>query len=149
GSCGNPLEAISSALGGEQGVISSYIGDEQGEQEAYQAELNQRKNDEDIEECLHKTDDEMFQIGAARDTVTRAVQDVENAKFALDAEENAIRGWLDASAGQLATEASLTATPPHLHYWLDENIAVYHRHMEYARRLTYLAVRAFEYESQQ
>src|SRR5262249_42635051 len=46
-------------------------------------------------------------------------------------------------------EDSLVATPPHLHYWLDEDISAYHRHMEYARRLTYLALRAFEYESQQ
>jgi len=33
--------------------------------------------------------------------------------------------------------------------WLDEDITAYHRHLAYARRLTYLALRAFEYEAQQ
>jgi len=51
--------------------------------------------------------------------------------------------------GDIEVEQNLPRVLPHHHYWLSDHIDNYRRHFRYAQRLTYLALRAFEYESQQ
>jgi hypothetical protein len=122
---------------------------EEAAQARYQEVVAERRDEEDLAACFHNVDNQKFAIDAAKDVMTRAGQDVTNAQFQLDNDRNAIEGLLDAAAGQLALEATLDSSPPHHHFWLDTEISDYHRHVTYARRLTYLALRALEYESQQ
>jgi hypothetical protein len=122
---------------------------EQREREDYDALVQKRSHDADVADCYHKVDDERFAITSAQDTLTRASQQVIAATAQLEDDVNALVGLVDEAEGQLAIENGIDGTPPHLHYWLDQDISDYHRHMEYARRLTYLALRALEYEAQQ
>lgn len=138
------------ALGAIGGFFEAQLAeDEAAEKERYQAQILARSHALDMMECFHKVDSEKFAIDAAGDAIKRAHQQVQVATYDLDNLRNAISGIVDEAAGQLAIEAGIDSTPPHLHYWLDLEISDFHRHMEYARRLTYLALRAFEYESQQ
>src|SRR5262249_14566022 len=108
-----------------------------------------RLDRQEVQACVQKADNEKFAIDAARDTIRRAAEQTEAALFALVDDRGTVAGLAGEGAGQLAREATIDRTPPHLHYWLDQSISSYHAHMAYARRLTYLAVRAYEYESQQ
>lgn len=117
-------------------------------EDAYEVEKQARQHEEDIDACVHKADDEKFAIDAARDTINRATEQTRTAFFGLADDGSAVTGIANEGAGQLALEATIDRTPPHLHYWLDQSISAYHAHMTEARRLTYLAVRAFEYEQQ-
>ncbi|HEX3477066.1 MAG TPA: hypothetical protein VHT91_18710 [Kofleriaceae bacterium] len=118
------------------------------EEDAYEVEKQSRQHQEDIDACVHKADGEKFAIDAARDTINRATEQTRTALFGLGDDGSTVTGIANEGAGQLGLEATIDRTPPHLHYWLDQSISAYHAHMTEARRLTYLAVRAFEYEQQ-
>jgi hypothetical protein len=133
----------------EKGVIPFLAGSEADEREAYERSKLERDNELVIEDCYYEVENQKFAMDAAVDVIQRALQDVVNAQHQLANDLNQIAGIVDAAAGQLAVEAELTSTPPHHHFWLDEDISDYHRHFAYAKRLTYLALRALEYESQQ
>jgi hypothetical protein len=121
----------------------------QQEQDRYQLEVSARSNALDIKECYHKADNDEFAIKAANDTVLRAKEAVSGALFGLDDATATLAALASEAKGQVSLEAAINRTPPHLHYWLDNKIDTYNRHMTLARRLTYMAVRAFEYEAQQ
>ncbi|MEO7733516.1 MAG: hypothetical protein ABIY55_21310, partial [Kofleriaceae bacterium] len=142
------VSGLAHSLGINLGFQSNEL-QQQKENDDNQAVLEARSHDLDIAECYHRVDNEKFTIDAARDVITRGVQAVATAVFGLDNDNNELLGLIDEAAGQLAVEAGIDGTPPHLHFWLDQDISDYQRHLEYARRLTYLALRAFEYEAQQ
>ena len=120
----------------------------QAEQTSYQEGVLHRSDDVTIAKCYHEVDNEKFQIDTARDQITLTQQQLVDTTARFTNDTILVGGIASEAAGQIATEQGLDATPPHLHYWLDQSISEYHRHLEYARRLTYLALRAFEYESQ-
>lgn len=145
--------ALPVVVAGAASLIDKAAGDRASEvalssEDAYQVEKQARQHEEEIDECVHKADDEKFSIDAARDTISRAAEQTRAAFFGLADDGNTVTGIANEGAGQLAREATIDRTPPHLHYWLDQSISAYHAHMTEARRLTYLAVRAFEYEQQ-
>jgi hypothetical protein len=119
------------------------------EQNAYELEKAVRGSNASLEACYQKADLKKFAFDAARDTIRSAAQQTRAAALAFADAANLVAALAAEGAGQLAIESTINRTPPHLHYWLDQSISSYHAHMAYARRLTYLAVRAFEYESQQ
>lgn len=122
--------------------------DLQGEEDAYQAAVVASKAREEVAACVQKAGTEKFAIDAARDTIRRATEQTRAAMFSLADDRSTVAGIANEATGQLAIESAIDRTPPHLHYWLDQDISAYHAHMAEARRLTYLAVRAFEYEQQ-
>ena len=121
----------------------------QQEQDAYQLEVAARSVALDVKECFHKADNDEFAIRAANDIILRANEAVVAAVFALNDARASLTALASEAKGQVGLESSIDRTPPHLHYWLDNAIDTYNRHMVLARRLSYLAVRAYEYEAQQ
>lgn len=121
----------------------------QAEEDSYALEIDASKGNEQVEACMQKAENEKFSIDAARDTIKRAAEQTRAALYALDDDANTVAAVAAQGIGQLTIESEIGRTPPHLHYWLDQSISAYHTHMAYAQRLTYLAVRAYEYESQQ
>jgi hypothetical protein len=122
---------------------------EQRAHEQYQIVVQQRSAELDLMECFHEADNQKFAIDAARDIIERAQQDVTLALFRLGAARDEVTALVAEAVGQIAVEESIDRTPPHHHFWLADHIDEYHRHLRHARRLTYLALRALEYESQQ
>jgi hypothetical protein len=102
----------------------------------------------DLLDCFHKADNDKFAIDAAVNTVNRAMGEANAAGQALADDFGQVQAIAAEAQGQIGREATLDRIPPHLHYWLDTDIATYQSHMKNLRRLTYLAVRTFEYEGQ-
>lgn len=102
-----------------------------------------------VKDCFHQVSNLQFSVDAAKATVIRAGQQASAAIFAFNQAQDELSALLVEAKGKIGLETNLDRTPPHLHYWLDNKISTYSRHMTYARRLVYLAVRAFEYEGQQ
>jgi hypothetical protein len=99
--------------------------------------------------CFHGADNYKFTIDASRDVITRAVHDTKVTVLRLQNLQAEITALLDQATGDLALEKAMVRVLPHHHFWLDDHIDGYRRHFRYAQRLTYLALRAFEYEAQQ
>jgi hypothetical protein len=116
--------------------------------DAYNALAARRSHQLDLMTCNHEADNHKFAIDAARDVVKRSYHDGVAALHALEDASSQVRGIAAQAVGELALEANLVRTPPHHHYWLDQHIEDYRRYMARARRLTFLAVRAHEHESQ-
>jgi hypothetical protein len=127
---------------------SQFATAEQEENDSYNEEVMHRNHDETLATCFHDVDNEKYQIDNARDQLLLAKQQLENATHQLSVEVDQVGSITSIALGQLATEDTLSATPPHLHFWLDQSISDYHSHLAAARRLTYLALRALEYEAQ-
>ena len=102
-----------------------------------------------VKDCFHQSDNTKFAIDAAHGTIARAAHQSVAAMQAFTQAQDDIDAALVAARGQIGLETNLDRTPPHLTFWVDEKIAAYAREMAYARRILYLAVRAYEYESQQ
>ncbi len=123
--------------------------DEQEAEEQHQRVMEARSHELDLMSCYHGADNQKFAIDASRDVIKRAYHDVMAAMFALENAKNELTSLVDEAAGEIAVEETIDRTPPHHHFWLDDHIDAYRRHLRYARRLTYLTLRSFEYESQQ
>jgi len=121
---------------------------EQAEQSSYNEEVLHRSHEATLANCYHDADNEKYQIDNARDQVLLAKQELENTTHQLSVELDTVRGITNVALGELAQYATLAGSPPQLHFWLDQSISDYHGHLEAARRLTYLALRALEYEAQ-
>lgn len=92
---------------------------------------------------------ELIGVNSAIARAQRASTDLTRAAAELrNQQDRAQRAW----AGGVATLVELTeldTRPPTQDYWLDERVDTFVRRMRLARRATYLAVRAVEYEYQQ
>lgn len=143
----NSINTVTRNLGIEIGFHSNELA-QQKEIEDNDAVMQARSHELDIEECYHKVDNEWFAIGASFDVMTHGMQALVAATSGVQDAETTLSALAVEAAGQLALETAVDRTPPHLHYWLGSAIDAYNRHMKGARRLTYLAVRAYEYEAQ-
>ena len=129
----------------KQGIASS----EAEELDMYQQVVQARSAELDIMSCYHGADTYKFAIDAAHDVTKSTLQDIQEAGAGLMAAHDELAALVDEARGQIAVEQGLDRTPPSHHFWLDDHIEKYRRHLRYGRRLTYLAVRSLEYESQQ
>jgi hypothetical protein len=115
---------------------------------AFQGGLQWQRGKADVMACHVGAGTKHAAIGAAVDLMQKAAQAMTAAAFGLGNAQSSVAAMADEGSAQISREATIDRTPPHLHYWLDDDIKTYQRDMSYARRLTYLALRAFEYESQ-
>jgi hypothetical protein len=122
---------------------------EQNAAAAYDEVVQARSNELDLMACYHTADMQKFAFDEANDVIKRAYHDTQNAMATLDNTKTLLAALVDEARSQLAIEEGIDRTPPHHHYWLHDDIDSYDRHMVYARRLSYLALRAFEWESQE
>jgi hypothetical protein len=142
GMIGGGLKGISDGIG--QGFDVEI----QRRQRAHQLVLTKRANQADIVACWNEADQ-----------YERAIQTAElSAKQALAQFEAAGVGFANAIGeaeqltielrAALAREASRPSIPIAFHYWLGGAISAYETELETARRYTYLALRATEYDMQ-
>lgn len=150
---GQPTIAIGSwldAVGMVAGQPEQQAADnEQDAESAHQLVMAARNQALDLMACFHGADNQKFAIDAARDIIDRSYLDTKSAVLRLENQQAEIRALVNQAIGDLDFEAQMVRVLPHHHYWLDDHIDAYRRHFRYAQRLTYLALRAFEYESQQ
>lgn len=123
--------------------------EEQREKEAHERVMAARAEAAALAACFHEADNQKFAIAAAADIITRAYHDTKATMVRLDNLQSEVTAVVDQAIGDLELEAKMVRVLPHHHYWLDDHIDAYRRHLAYAQRLTYLAVVALEYESQQ
>lgn len=123
--------------------------DEQREREAHERVMAARAEAAALADCFHEADNQKFAIGAAADVITRTYHDVKAAHAHLTNLSDEVAALVDQGAGDLDLENQMVRVLPHHHYWLDDHLDGYRRHLRYAQRLTYLAVLALEHESQQ
>lgn len=118
-------------------------------QQSHEALVMMLENDADEAACLNDADLALVGQRAAALRVTRAIDDVEAAHYQVRELRVAARTVHD--DGRLALERARARFVPPLDHdlWLDDSIERYTREMRFARRLTYLSVRAVEYETQQ
>lgn len=150
---GQPTIAIGAWLDGV-GLIAGQpeqqaADNEQDAEAAHQLVMAARNQALDLMACFHGADNQKFAIDAARDVIDRAYLDTKGAVLRLENQQAEIRALVNQAIGDLDFEAQMVRVLPHHHFWLDDHIDAYRRHFRYAQRLTYLALRAFEYESQQ
>ncbi|MBK6687424.1 MAG: hypothetical protein IPG45_23335 [Deltaproteobacteria bacterium] len=109
------------------------------------------KLDDRIAEDICFKDAEQFLVGTRADTlrVQRALQVLELALYQFNEMQIAADTYFADGQAALAVVRDRTIIPPTHDYWLSEAVTTFTRDYEQAQRLTYLAVRAVEYEYQQ
>ncbi len=114
----------------------------------YQANKERRDHDELIRDCFFEADQQRHVIEAQLDVLKEAAHTI----LASQLELQNLRSQLEFEAVQaqsaLTIESQLDVSIPQHHFWFDERINAYRYSLEWARRLTYLAMRSAEYESQ-
>ncbi|MEZ4359065.1 MAG: hypothetical protein R3B48_02720 [Kofleriaceae bacterium] len=140
------LDAVGVTLGASEQQAAA---DEADAEAAHQNVMAARAAAQDLMECFHRADNQKFAIDAAQDIIIRAYHDIKRAVLQLDNLHDEVETLVAQAIGDVELERSMVRVLPHHHYWLDDHIDGYRRHFRYAQRLTYLALRAFEYESQQ
>jgi hypothetical protein len=150
---GNPALAVAAVTNGidliKGRVEEDMAQNEAEEQAAYELSASTRAHELDLMACFHGADLQRYAIQEAREVIKHAYHSGDAATANLENAKQEVVALVDDAHGRLATEAATDRTPPHHHYWLDESIEQFDRHMRYARRLAYLALRAFEWEAQE
>jgi hypothetical protein len=105
----------------------------------------------DIEEELCFNDAELHLVGArsAALRIERAMIDLEAAAVAFETQKSNAQAAYEDGRYILAAKRDRFVTPMDLDFWIDEVLRRYDERFRFARQVTYLAVRAVEYEYQQ
>ena len=99
--------------------------------------------------CMNDAEMELVEEGAATERVTAALLQTEAAAYRIDELQIAARTLYEDGRGALAAARNRYVRPLTHDFWLDAQVERFWRDLRLARRVTYLAVRAVEYETQQ
>jgi len=143
---GNPGGAIS-AIG--DGVASSYDLEMQSAEANYQLYMQERVDENQTLTCYHEADELKFGIDTEYAVIKQRLVDVELAAVQFQNDKNRILELRVEADAAIAREQARKTPSVAFNYWLDPRIDTYQRDFAWARRLTFLAVRAVEYEFQQ
>ncbi len=114
----------------------------------HQATVQQMSNDLAVRACWSEVNKSYLAIPAAARDVDSASRRADQAVANLANQKLRVRQILREGRAAVAREAGRKVPSLAFHYWLDERLDRYHDEMEWARKLTYLAVLAVEYEFQ-
>jgi hypothetical protein len=103
----------------------------------------------EIDRCRIEAEAELVGLRAAGLRISRAMDDLTLAMYRLDEQKNLVAALFAEGKNSLARLEGRAVAPPEGQLWLDEDVAGFERQMRLARRITYLTVRAVEYEFQQ
>lgn len=111
--------------------------------------LNARQSQAEYDACMIQA--ELIHNGLATWTmqVKEATRRFETAIIDLENQRIAAINLVHQARASIAREEGRLVTRYSHHYWLDEAIDSYERDFEHAQRLTFMALRAIEYEFQQ
>lgn len=115
---------------------------------AHQATLQSLMANTAFQVCTNDATMQLVGLRAATLRVQRASQDLALALFRLGEAERAAQTAFDEGTAALEDARGRSYRPPAIDGWVEANVAQYQRAMRLARRMTYLSVRAVEYEYQ-
>jgi hypothetical protein len=118
--------------------------------EAYYQDIVQHNNEQkDLMRCLNQAEVYRAEVTAALGTLRTQTLKGRSAALALSNEVATIAQAIVAGRAAYAREENRKFAGYSHHYWLDDKMHRYRRDFFWAQRLTYLAMRAIEYEFQQ
>jgi hypothetical protein len=116
---------------------------------AFQASLTKRGYQEELRDCWFEADQYKHVIAAQYDALQEASHTILGVQLQLDNMTSQLAFVAEQANAAIATENELFVDSPQHHFWFDDEIAEYEWSFEWAKRLTYLAMRSAEYELQQ
>jgi hypothetical protein len=114
----------------------------------YQQEVDTIQEDATVAQCMNEAHQELVGMRTAEQQVEAAYLDFDHAQYDLTQGVASAQQVFSQAAQQIATAEARTLRPPALDPWADQRLTDYAAAMSQARRVTYLAERAVEYEYQ-
>jgi hypothetical protein len=102
----------------------------------------------DVKLCMNEAHQQLVGIQTAKQQIERALLDLAHASGTISGDIGTAQVAFNQGRAALATAIGRTVRPPSLDTWVDEHITGYLGLMQQARRVSYLAERAVEYEYQ-
>lgn len=118
-------------------------------QRSFETMMAKRLSDREIENCFLQAETLKIGIDTATLSIQRRMTDSILATQRLVDSIGRVRSLLDEGKATLERESNRTITNAAQHYWIDERMSRFRSEFTWAQRLTYLALRAVEYEYQQ
>jgi hypothetical protein len=118
------------------------------EQAAFQVQMQARANELEIMQCFAVADRLRDEIEISAVTIKQAVTDFEQATMAFGNRRARIGQLVAEGRAEVAREDERSLALPYHEFRLDRRIQVYQRKLAHAKRLTYLFLRAAEYDKQ-
>jgi hypothetical protein len=103
----------------------------------------------DIDRCKIEAEMELVGLRAASLRIARAMDDLNLINYILDEQKGSVAGTFEEGKNSLARLQGRAVSPVDGDLWLDEEVENFKAQMRIAKRMTYLTVRAVEYEFQQ
>jgi len=141
----NPLHVFSAQA---EAVAAAYDLQIQNAEADFQSNMQLRSIDTSIRRCFFEADQQKFGIDVSYREVQRRLIDVQLALAQLDVMKDRVRMLVADGRAVMAREEARDVPSLAHHYWVDDRIERYQREFTWARRLTFLALRAIEYEFQ-
>jgi hypothetical protein len=143
---GNPLAFMSSAV--EAGGLALDVKMQRAQDNF--AEHEQRHHaSAQIRQCFHGADTLKHAINTSHAQVRRRLLDIQMGLLEMQNRKDEVKRHVREGLAAYRRESGRTVPSVAHHYWLDERIDRFRMDFAWAKRLTYLAVRAVEYEFQQ
>jgi hypothetical protein len=117
-------------------------------EEDHQLALDRIARRADDEECFNDATQHLVGARSAALRITRATQEAALGLLAQRNMKQQVRSLLQDGRAELENEAGRSVPPLAQNLWVDEHIDTYERKLRIAKRATYMAVRAVEYEFQ-
>ncbi|MEQ8983841.1 MAG: hypothetical protein RL846_38210 [Deltaproteobacteria bacterium] len=118
-------------------------------QQKHDTLITQIENDISERTCFNEAELELVGARTAVLRIQQTMIELEAANLAFENMKVAAQGVWDDGHANLAFLEERFVTPMAHDYWLDERVTTYERSFRLAKRVTYLTVRAVEYELQQ
>jgi hypothetical protein len=141
---------VAGALGMFTKVNALEVANQMAQSEAWhQMLMASRQNRQLVKACMHEAEQRWIGIRTAELQILRRLHDVELSLVRMaDLQRTARQSLLEGRA-MLARETGREVPSVAHHYWIDEHIDAFEWKLARARRLTFLALMAVEYEFQE
>lgn len=149
GASGTAAACAAAAVEASLNIASDKIQVDMDKKErAHQATLASLMANTAFQVCTNDATMQLVGLRAATLRIQRASQDLGLALYRLGETERAAQTAFDEGTASLEDARGRSYRPPAIDGWVEANVAQYQRAMRLARRMTYLSVRAVEYEYQ-
>jgi hypothetical protein len=142
----NPMSALASGVEAVGVMLDVKMANIGAEFEEYQ---QREHHNAQIRQCFHNADQMKHAIDVANAQLRRRLLDTQMALLEMQNRKDEVNRHVREGIAALRRETGRTVPSVAHHYWLDERIDRFRMDFAWAKRLTYLAVRAVEYEFQQ
>jgi hypothetical protein len=147
---GNYTDIVGDLAGFAFGMSAeSYSDQMEAAQRAYDAQMVERRNRVEVSQCFHEADQYAIGIDTAALQIEAALIEADRHAKRFENMQRSIAQILVEGPAAVEREEGRTVTDLSFHYWLDDRVDRYTRELAWARQLTFLAMRAVEYEFQQ